>query len=139
VALTTLLVMYTLFQSISNTLPQTAYLKLIDYWLIFSLVLPLVIFIVHVAWEIQRAKFNKKVRGTQTSRLPRPANGTIHSKFYVKTFLPSITVLFMIAYWFYALKVYNSFGGWVKHLNFSQFWQFITYVNYLRVLSNCSA
>jgi hypothetical protein len=53
VALTTLLVMYTLYQSISNTLPPTAYLKLIDYWLLFSLILPFVIFILHMAWEIR--------------------------------------------------------------------------------------
>ena len=34
VALTSMLVMYTLYQSISATLPQTAYLKMIDYWLL---------------------------------------------------------------------------------------------------------
>ncbi len=33
VALTTMLVLYTLYQSIAATLPQTAYLKMIDIWL----------------------------------------------------------------------------------------------------------
>ena len=33
VALTTMLVIYTLHQSISSTLPATAYLKMIDIWL----------------------------------------------------------------------------------------------------------
>ena len=60
VALTTLLVMYTLFQSISNTLPQTAYLKLIDFWLLFSLILPFIIFMYHMILEVKRAKLQKK-------------------------------------------------------------------------------
>jgi hypothetical protein len=32
VSLTSMLVMYTLYQSIAGTLPQTAYLKMIDIW-----------------------------------------------------------------------------------------------------------
>jgi hypothetical protein len=34
VALTSMLVMYTLFQSVSDDLPQTPYLKMIDIWLL---------------------------------------------------------------------------------------------------------
>ena len=48
VSLTSMLVMYTLYQSISGTLPQTAYLKMIDVWLLFGLMLPFVIFLFQV-------------------------------------------------------------------------------------------
>ena len=44
VALTSMLVMYTLYQSISATLPKTAYLKMIDYWLLGGLIIPFIVF-----------------------------------------------------------------------------------------------
>ena len=40
VALTTMLVLYTLYQSISEYLPHTSYLKMIDIWFIFCMVIP---------------------------------------------------------------------------------------------------
>ena len=48
VALTAMLVMYTLFQSIAVNLPTTAYLKLLDYWLIFGLIMPFFVFTAEV-------------------------------------------------------------------------------------------
>ena len=39
---TTLLVLTTLFISISDALPRTAYVKMIDLWLIFNLLVPFV-------------------------------------------------------------------------------------------------
>ena len=50
VALTAMLVMYTLFQSISASMPSTAYLKLLDIWLIFGLVMPFVVFTVEAEY-----------------------------------------------------------------------------------------
>ncbi len=43
VALTTMLVIYNLHQSISATLPATAYLKMIDIWLFGGLIAPFII------------------------------------------------------------------------------------------------
>ncbi len=48
VALTTMLVMYTLYQSTSSTLPQTPYLKMIDVWLLAGLIIPFLVFIVMI-------------------------------------------------------------------------------------------
>ena len=42
VNVTTLLVLTTLFISISDALPRTAYVKMIDLWLIFNLLIPFV-------------------------------------------------------------------------------------------------
>jgi hypothetical protein len=49
VTLTAMLVMYTLYQSVANTLPQTAYLKMIDIWLLAGLILPFFVFMVLIA------------------------------------------------------------------------------------------
>ena len=40
VNLTSLLVLTTLFVSVSNALPKTSYIKMIDIWLIFTLMIP---------------------------------------------------------------------------------------------------
>ena len=113
VALTTLLVMYTLFQSISSTLPKTAYLKLIDYWLLFSLILPFVIFMFHMVREVEKAKQNMKMEIRPTwvesrTQLIVRKNDRPKSKAYVQFFIPLVTALFIVAYWIYAMHVYNQ-------------------------------
>ncbi len=39
-------------QSISQSLPQTAYLKLIDVWLMFCLLVPFGIFLIEIVWQL---------------------------------------------------------------------------------------
>ena len=51
VTITTMLVMYTLYMAVSNKLPPTSYIKLIDIWLIFGLILPFTVFFLHVLIE----------------------------------------------------------------------------------------
>ena len=55
VALTTMLVMYTLHQSISSQLPKTSYMKMIDIWLMFCLTIPFLVFVVEVVLEALRS------------------------------------------------------------------------------------
>ena len=63
VSLTTMLVMYTLYQSILDTLPQTSYLKLIDIWLIACLTLPFLVFLVEVISQISKfIQGNRRLR-----------------------------------------------------------------------------
>ena len=50
-AITSMLVMYTLNQSVSSKLPATAYMKLIDVWLLFGLLLPFVIILLLILIE----------------------------------------------------------------------------------------
>jgi hypothetical protein len=53
-SLTIMLVMYTMYQSVSGALVKTAYLKMIDYWLLFCLVMPFVIFMIEIYWLLDR-------------------------------------------------------------------------------------
>ncbi len=55
-ALTIMLVMYTMYQSINETLPKTAYLKYIDYWLLFCLLIPIAIFLIEIIWLLDKKK-----------------------------------------------------------------------------------
>jgi len=51
-SLTITLVMYTMYQSISAIQPKTEYLKLGDVWIIFCLLMPMVVFLLEVAWKL---------------------------------------------------------------------------------------
>lgn len=54
VNLTSLLVLTTLFISVSNSLPKTSYVKMIDIWLIFCLCVPFVEVIIHTVIDSLR-------------------------------------------------------------------------------------
>ena len=57
---TVMLVLTTMFLSISNNLPATAYIKMIDYWLIFNLLKPFVDIIVQTYIESLREAEEEK-------------------------------------------------------------------------------
>ena len=56
VNLTALLVLVTLFISVSQSLPQTAYVKMVDVWLIFSMFVPFVEVLVHTWIDMMRTE-----------------------------------------------------------------------------------
>jgi len=66
-SLTILLVMYTMYQSITQSLTKTAYLKMIDYWLIFCLLVPFFIFMIELYWLLKRNKVEEKSKTCWTS------------------------------------------------------------------------
>ena len=51
VNLTVMLVLATMFISISSSLPVTSYVKMIDVWLLFSLMVPFVEVLLHT-WKV---------------------------------------------------------------------------------------
>ena len=52
VALTSMLVMYTLNQSVGESLPKTSYMKMVDKWLMFSLLMPFLVFLALVLMDM---------------------------------------------------------------------------------------
>ena len=95
VVLSCMLVMYTLFQSISADMPSTAYLKLLDYWLIFGILLPFFVFIVEVINELINENSENNVSPQMYPKLTKPKNYCIKIGRIV---LPLITLVYMIAY-----------------------------------------
>ena len=49
--LTVMLVLVTLFISVADRLPKTSYIKMMDYWLIFNLIIPFVEVLLHTYME----------------------------------------------------------------------------------------
>ena len=56
VNLTSLLVLTTLFISVSGSLPQTAYVKMVDLWLIFAQVIPWIEVLLHTLIDWMRTE-----------------------------------------------------------------------------------
>jgi len=65
-SLTIMLVMYTMYQSVSLSLPQTAYIKFIDIWIIFCLIVPFFVFVIHFFAKINKQKNNLKIRSEKS-------------------------------------------------------------------------
>ena len=53
-----MLVLTTMFINVSNNLPKTSYVKMIDVWLIFNLLLPFIEVLVHTYMDTLRSKFS---------------------------------------------------------------------------------
>ena len=49
-----MLVLATMFISVSNNLPKTSYMKMVDVWLLFNLLLPFIIVLLHTYMDTLR-------------------------------------------------------------------------------------
>ena len=61
VNLTSLLVLTTLFISVSSSLPTTAYIKMVDVWLIFAQIIPFFEVLLHTFINKLRADYDQTV------------------------------------------------------------------------------
>ena len=103
VAITSMLVMYTLNQSISAGLPSTSYIKFIDIWLLFGLIQPFFIIIMIVF--IEHFPQNK----IHTSFVNNERNKYLVSvKYFAKIIFPILEISFVIIYVVFALIIYNE-------------------------------
>ena len=99
-SLTIMLVMYTMYQSISGSLVKTAYLKMIDYWLLFCLLMPFVIFMVEIYWLL-KMKQNITLKGWVSNE----KETNVHRRLIQNTVL-GISLLFIAFYVITALVVF---------------------------------
>jgi len=104
-SLTIMLVMYTMYQSISQSLPKTAYLKFIDIWLMFCLLVPFFVFVVQVFLKLEFHSRNGVIpneAGNQ-ERMRKKKENFVK---FIYVILPSTTILFMVWYCVVAMHYY---------------------------------
>lgn len=108
-ALTTLLVLYTLFNHSSTILPATAYIKMIDVWFLQCILILFVIIITHVVIE----HLDKADQGSAVHPVIKVTNqGPTESSVSLTTnrpelimrvmrvyLIPVIVVMFNVVYW----------------------------------------
>ena len=100
VELTTMLVMYTLFQSVGDSLPQTSYLKLIDVWLLMGLFIPFICILILIAMDKKHSQDNNTVYTSWKTKFTLEPKSNRKAKIihWIKITVPTLTVLFVIAY-----------------------------------------
>jgi len=104
-SLTVLLVMYTFYQSISASIPKTAYLKLLDYWLIFCLLVPFLIFLVQSYWCLCQHMPSRAIWVGSAGKTKSNGNQQSQKKF-VQMSIEGLTIVFTLAYSLAAVLVY---------------------------------
>ena len=99
VALTSTLVMYTLFGSVGEKLPDTGYIKMVDIWLIHGLMNPFIIFLAHFLSNLLDKKYNK-ISGKKSAKRDRSKR----SKFdrHCQKIIPFFTMLFIMVFFAFA-------------------------------------
>ena len=107
VAVTTMLVMYTLYQAVSHKLPPTSYIKMIDVWLIFGLILPFCVFFLLVLIEHLPSKGTggHSVGDTDASKLPLCRRALVKIAHFI---LPVVITLFAVIYATIAFVFYSN-------------------------------
>ena len=106
VALTTMLVIYTLHQSISDTLPATAYLKMIDIWLFGGLIVPFIIIGILIILDYLAMRESNAV-----IELQKEDEFKWNSKCFIKSMriiLPLTAGCLMGSYWIIGLSYYYT-------------------------------
>jgi hypothetical protein len=104
-SLTIMLVMYTLYQSINESLTKTAYLKMIDYWLLFCLLIPFVIFLIEIYWLLNQ---NNKIQAISRNQSSKICKKTLISRKTIQFFVSGITSIFIATYILIAVLVYQN-------------------------------
>ena len=61
VNLTSMLVLTTMFINVSNSLPKTSYMKMVDAWLLFNLLYPFIVVLLHTYMDTLRRDEDKEV------------------------------------------------------------------------------
>ena len=108
-SLTVLLVMYTLYQGVSLSISQTAYIKMIDWWLLFCLIVPFAVFIIEIYW--QHKHLNLMHADSKNNRWVDRKNREVATKPFKKDgicIIPILTIVFTMIYIIIAIVLYNS-------------------------------
>ena len=114
VNLTVMLVLTTMFVSVSNDLPRTSYLKMVDIWMVFNLLIPFVEVLLHVymvsfalielttfqdKWqedESECGKFTVKVMPIEMDKNKDNNKPSSETKAQVKPSIINVTSLFRV-------------------------------------------
>ena len=98
-----MLVLTTIFIDVSNNLPKTSYMKMVDVWLLFSLLLPFTVVLNHTYMDTLRQEEEEKAT-KQSKSAKKRANKLNFWKKFSLVYNPIIVVTFALLYWMIGLQ-----------------------------------
>ena len=105
VSLTCMLVLYTLFQSIMAGMPVTGHINMMAIWLTFNLIMPFIVFITIVCWELMRKEEIHQKKNEQESKRRSCKD---KCKITMQVILPLISFTFVLYYTGFAIFFHIS-------------------------------
>jgi len=105
-SLTVMLVMYTMYQSITNAVTKTAYLKMLDYWLLFCLLMPFVIFMIQIYWFLKKHNKVINIFSIELTTKNNFAIKKLRTMIQIATFV--LSFLFLAVYFCVAMLMFNE-------------------------------
>ena len=117
VNLTSMLVLSTMFISISNSLPKTSYMKMVDVWLLFNLLYPFLVVLLHTYMDTLRSEEGEENMEQDTSTKTKKDGSKIDKKSRRLALMQRVSIVYMPAcclffasmYWFVGLKQAEAF------------------------------
>ena len=101
-----MLVLTTIFIDVSNNLPKTSYMKMIDIWLLVNLLLPFMVVLMHTIMDTLREEVeqNHSIPSNKTN-LERKQQARLASLRRISLFYnPALVLSFALLYWVVGLK-----------------------------------
>ena len=98
---TVMLVLTTMFISISNNLPKTSYMKMVDVWLLFNLFYPFIVVLLHTYMDTLRSDDDLATVAERSGILARRLE-RLRRMSLVQ--IPGFCLMFAIIYWIIGLK-----------------------------------
>ena len=105
IALTSMLVLYTLYQSISQHLPHTSYMKMIDIWLFGGLIFPFIIITILVIMDLLVT--NEKNQVIDMTKEGKMLKSTMFIR-SMQVMLITIGSILCVIYWVFGLYHHYS-------------------------------
>ena len=100
--LTSMLVLTTMFINVSNNLPKTSYMKMMDVWLLFNLLYPFIIVLLHTYMDTLRIdddrEFNhhgKTMQIGEDGKATEKTGSTINVSFFVALSRNTIIIIYL--------------------------------------------
>ena len=90
-----------MFINVSNNLPKTSYMKMVDIWLLFNLIYPFSVVLIHTYMDTLRndeMNMNKDVRAQKLHRAQKMSRVSI----------PGILLISSMLYWIIGLQHANA-------------------------------
>ena len=111
VNLTSMLVLSTMFISISNGLPKTSYMKMVDVWLLFNLFYPFLVVLLHTYMDTLRNDEDASNHEEQITQivLDRRVRRLHYAKKVSLVYMPACCLIFAGFYWFIGLRQSEAF------------------------------
>ena len=89
--LTSMLVLTTMFINVSNNLPKTSYMKMVDVWLLFNLLLPFIIVLLHTYMDTLRNEEERELGQINEDKETKNDSTIVVSSYHILFFSATLT------------------------------------------------